>query len=306
MSIKRIAATSIAALSIAFTGACSTSEGGPAAITEVRPAGVAPGPALWSVSDEDTTIYLFGTVHALPKDVDWFDGKVERAFNASDELVTEIDLGDAAASSQALAAAGMLPPGQKLRELMTEENRRQYEEALVALGLPVEALDRLEPWFAAMTLTLLPLMKDGFQTETGVEFSLGNKAGEKKKRGALETIDDQIQLFDSMPMEDQLTFLDETVETVPKAGSTLNAMIAEWLEGDADDLADLLNAEMTDPALYARLLTNRNAHWADWIKKRLDQPGTIFIAVGAGHLAGKGSVQDQLRQRGLEVDRIWE
>lgn len=302
MKPKRLFLSSLAAIAMVATGGCA---GGASFAAEAPPPGAVPGPALWKVSDEDTTIYLFGTVHALPQDVTWFDGRIERAFDGSQELVTEIDLDQAAASSQALAAAGMLPPGQNLRELMSEENRVQFEEALVSLGLPVEALDRFEPWFAAMTLTLLPLVKDGYQTDSGVELALGKKAA-GKERGALETIQQQIDLFDGLPMDAQLTFLDQTVEAVPNASKSLDAMVAEWVKGDAQQLAKLLNSELTDPALYARLLTQRNANWAGWIENRLAEPGTVFVAVGAGHLAGKGSVQDQLRRHGLKAKRVWE
>jgi uncharacterized protein YbaP (TraB family) len=189
--------------------------------------------------------------------------------------------------------------------MMTDDNRQQYEAALVGLGLPVETLDHYEPWFAAMTLSLLPLLRSGYDTQSGVELSLHGRAGEKK-RGALETIDQQIELFDGMPTEAQLSFLDQTVGQIPKASNSLDAMVAEWIDGDAAELARLMNAELTDPVLKDRLLIQRNAHWADWIKRRLDSPGTVFIAVGAGHLAGKGSVQDQLRQRHVKVKRIWQ
>ncbi|BBC73075.1 conserved hypothetical protein [Altererythrobacter sp. B11] len=302
MKPKRLFLSSLAAIALVATSGCVN---GASFAAETPPEGAVPGPALWKVADEDTTIYLFGTVHALPKDVNWFDGRIERAFHGSQELVTEIDLDQAAASSQALAAAGMLPPGQNLRELMSEENRVQFEEALVSLGLPVEALDRFEPWFAAMTLTLLPLVQDGYQTDSGVELALGKKAA-GKERGALETIQQQIDLFDGLPMDAQLTFLDQTVEAVPNASKSLDAMVAEWAKGDAQELAKLLNSELTDPALYARLLTQRNANWAGWIENRLAEPGTVFVAVGAGHLAGKGSVQDQLRRHGLKAKRVWE
>ena len=296
MSLKRFLASAAAALSLG-TAACAT--------VDTPPAGAVPGPALWRVADADTTIYLFGTVHALPQGKNWFDGRIERAFNASDELVTEIDVSGAASSAQALQAASMLPEGQSLRALMTADDRQQYEAALVGLGLPVEALDRYEPWFAAMTLSLLPLLRSGYQTQSGVELSLDARAGEKS-RGALETIEEQVALFDTLPQEAQLTFLDETVEKLPEATSTLDAMVAEWVEGDAVALAAMLNAELTDPVLYERLLTARNANWAGWIENRLQQPGTVFIAVGAGHLAGAGSVQDQLQKRGVKVSRIWQ
>ena len=188
---------------------------------------------------------------------------------------------------------------------MNAADRQQYEAALVGLGLPVEALDRYEPWFAAMTLSLLPLLRSGYDTQSGVELSLSGRSSEKK-HGALETIEQQVALFDTLPQEAQLKFLDETVEKLDQATSTLDAMVAEWLKGDAVALANLLNAEMTDPVLYDRLLTERNANWAGWIENRMAQPGTVFIAVGAGHLAGKGSVQDQLKARGLRVKRVWQ
>jgi uncharacterized protein len=293
MFFKRLIG-SLAALSLA---GCAT--------VDSAPRGAVPGPALWRVADKDTTIYLFGTVHALPKDKPWFDGRIERAFNSADELVTEIDIADAARSTASLQAAAMLPQGQSLRSMMTAENRQQYEEALVGLGLRVEALDRTEPWFAALTLSLLPVLRSGYDTQSGVELSLGGRAGEKK-RSSLETVDQQVALFDTMPQDAQLAFLDETVEALPKATTSLDAMVAEWIKGDADQLAALMNAELTDPVLRDRLLTSRNANWAGWIENRLEQPGTVFIAVGAGHLAGAGSVQDQLRQRGVKVRRIWE
>jgi uncharacterized protein len=296
MKLKRFLASAAAALSLG-SSACAT--------VETPPAGAVPGPALWQVADADTTIYLFGTVHALPQTTTWYDGRIERAFNSADELVTEIDTTNAAASAQALQTASMLPEGQSLRELMSADDRQEYEAALVGLGLPVEALDRYEPWFAAMNLSLLPLVRAGYDAQSGVEQSLGGRA-DTKKRAALETVEEQIALFDTLPQEAQLELLDETVEKLDEATSTLNAMVAEWVEGDAVELARLLNAELADPVLYERLLTARNANWAGWIENRLEQPGTVFVAVGAGHLAGKGSVQEQLERRGVKVTRIWQ
>lgn len=263
------------------------------------------GPAIWKVSDKDTTIYLFGTVHALPKDEKWFAGPVERAFNASNELVTEIPMGEAGADAQAIASRALLPKGQSLRALMKPDDRKQFEEALVSLGLPVEAMDRFAPWYAAMTLSLLPATQSGYDPQSGAETELAAKSGGKSK-AALETVGQQIELFDGLPQSAQLAFLDDTVESVPTSTSTLNAMVADWMKGDADGLAALINQEMDDPVLYKRLLTDRNANWAKWIDGRLKQPGTVFVAVGAGHLAGKGSVQDQLRKFGIKARRVWQ
>lgn len=299
-NLRKFLAGAAGSLALALSGGVAAQEAEVAA-TQQAPT----GPALWQVADDDTTIYLFGTVHALPAEMQWYDDRIRNAFDRSDEFVTEIDMANAASASQSIARKAMLPQGTTLRSLMTIENRNEYEAVLESLNLPLAALDQVEPWYAAMNLSLLPLLTEGYSPESGVETSLQAKA-EGKRRAALETIDQQIDLFDTLPMEAQLTFLDETVESVSRAKSTLDAMVAEWAVGDADQLAVLMNAELDDPELYKRLLTDRNANWADWIAQRLEQPGKVFIAVGAGHLAGTGSVQEQLAARGIEVTRIYE
>jgi len=295
----------VGALALVPAGGCATAApvAAPAA-AEVMPA-AAPGPALWRLSDADTTVYLFGTVHALPEGADWYDARIQRAFAEADELVTEINMDDQRESATTLASAAMLSGGRNLRELMTRENRAQYESALTALGVPVETLDPVEPWFAALNVSMLPLMRSGFDPGAGVDMVL-TEAGKDKRRVALETVDEQVALFDTLPLASQFALLEGAVEGAPTAAETLGAMVDRWIEGDADGLATLMNADMDDPVLFQRLLYDRNARWVDWIATRMEQPGTVFIAVGAGHLAGEGSVQDLLGERGLEVTRIWE
>lgn len=264
------------------------------------------GPALWKVADEDTTIYLFGTVHALPRDVDWYRGNVAEALSSSSLLVTEIEMTPETAGTmqQLVMQKGMLPLDQSLRGLLDEEQRATYEGALTKLGLPVEAFDRFEPWYAAMMLSLLPVMKEGYSPETGVEKVLAGHASEGIARGALETIEFQLELFDSLPLESQIRFLVETADAVDEIKPMLDKMVAEWLEGDADELARLMNEGLTDPVLADRLLYARNRAWADWVSERLAEPGTIFVAVGAGHLAGEHSVQAALQSRGIVSQRV--
>lgn len=293
-----------ASLVLALTTACTAQDMNSAPAVHSPPEGAISGPALWQLSDEDTTIYLFGTVHVLPDGLNWFDSRIESAFNASEELVFEVDTRNAAAAGQSIVAKALLSDGQTLRGLMTDENREEFEAALTELGLPKAGFDPMEPWLAAMSLSLLPLQAAGYNTESGVESSLTARAGDKK-RDALETIDEQIDLFDGMPMDLQLSYLNATVESLSEMATSVDAMVAEWAEGDAISLGQLMNADMDDDALYERLLTNRNANWVGWINNRLEQPGTVFIAVGAGHLAGKDSVQEQLEESGLTVTRIW-
>jgi uncharacterized protein YbaP (TraB family) len=287
-------------LTLSLSGCATASE----PIADRRPADALPGPALWEVKDEDTTIYLFGTIHVLPEGVDWYDARIARAFSASGELVTELDMQDPAAISAAITAAAPLPADGNLRELMAPESRQRYEAALTGLGLPPSALDSYEPWYAALNLSLAPLLRAGFDPSTGVEVALQDRA-QGKRHLALETNEQQVQMFDGMELSHQLEYLDSTVEGVNEVVPTISEMVTNWKVGDAGRLGAIMNGEIADQYLYNRLLVNRNMNWASWIEQRMAEPGTVFIAVGAGHLAGEGSVQDQLRARGLTVTRVW-
>lgn len=263
-----------------------------------------PHPALWKVADEDTTIYLFGTVHALPAGKAWFNPAIASALGSADQLVTEIDLAQSGAIAGEFAKKAMLPAGEGLRAMMTQEDRIAYEQALKSLGLPAEAFDRFKPWYAGLMLSMLPLLQHGYSPEAGVETVLAAHRAPRSTTAALETAEFQLGLFDSLTAAEQLSYLRSTVEAVPDMSATLNRMVDEWLEGDADALASLMNQQEDDPALMDRLLYSRNRTWADWIAKRLEQPGTVFMAVGAGHLAGPGSVQDELARRGIGSARV--
>ena len=96
-----------------------------------------------------------------------------------------------------------------------------------------------------------------------------------------------------------------TVDNLDKLVPQLDEMVAAWSVGDAEKLAVLMNDWLKDdPTLAERLLYGRNRNWAAWIDDRLDRPGTVFLAVGAGHLAGAQSVQDALARRGIESVRV--
>ena len=262
-------------------------------------------PALWRVRDADTTIYLFGTIHALPADVQWFDGPVANAFAGSDELVTEIIEASPEQMQGIVVAHAMLPPGKSLRGLLNHKDRAAFEAAMKANGLPLEAFDRFEPWYAAIALATLPLLRDGYASESGVEARLDARAkAAGTAHGALETAEYQLGLFDALPLTTQVRYLREVVAGMTDIRAQLAEIVAAWRIGDAEKLARLMNEDESDPQLKATLLTNRNRNWAAWLHDRMKRPGTVFVAVGAGHLAGRGSVQDKLKAFGITAARV--
>lgn len=291
-------ASTQAAVSAGNTESADKSDGKAPADHPVRP-------ALWKVSDEDTTIYLFGTIHALPPSIDWFEGTVAAAFDESGELVTEIVRKDPGTMQEMVLSRAILSGGQSLRDLLNPEERAAYEAALTGLGVPLHAFDRFEPWYAAVGLSTVPLMRDGFAAEHGVEEMLSARARSLgHPHGALETAEYQLDLFDALPVEVQKRYLDQVVEDLPTMQNDLKLMIEAWKRGDADELARLMNAQEDDPVLVETLLTDRNRNWAKWIEGRLEQPGTVFLAVGAGHLAGTDSVQELLGESGITAERV--
>jgi hypothetical protein len=263
------------------------------------------GPALWKVADADTTIYLFGTVHVLPKGLEWYDATIAKAFEGSQTIVTEIPMDPASEAelAQLSRTKGVLPAGTTLRSLLNAEQTATYAAAMAKMGVPVEGFDPLKPWLAGLTFSVLPLMQQGYDPNSGVEKVLLAKA-EGKEKGALETADFQLGIFDNMTQEAQIAFMLEAASGIDEVKPTLDRMVAEWIEGDPDQLAAVMNEGMSDPAVAEALLYSRNANWAEWIDARLDQPGAVFIAVGAGHLAGEKSVQDYLAKKGIKVTRV--
>ena len=271
-------------------------------VTVVRDA----DPALWVVKDADTTIYLFGTIHVLQPGMKWFDGGVKKAFDSSDQVVLEMVAPDATTMQAIVAAKGYAHDGTTLTQKLPENKRAAYAKALADIGLPATALDKLEPWFAAVNLELAPLRKMGFDISNGPEQIITKAAaGAGKPVIGLETAEQQLGFFDGLSMPAQVKFLTSTVEEVPNLGKQIDTMVDYWAKGDPDGLAAVLNDDLTDsPELEKILLIDRNKHWADWIDQRMKQPGVVFIAVGAGHLAGQNSVLVQLKTHHLTAERV--
>lgn len=261
-------------------------------------------PALWKLADHDTTIYLFGTVHILPKGVNWFNGPVEYAFNHSDLLVTELPDITPVDFMKGMAKYGVLPAGQSLRAKLGEERRGRYEAALAGLGQRPEMFDRNRAWVPATLIPLLTIQKVGYDPAFGVEAVLDGKAkAHKIVRAGLETIDFQFGLLGGQSEEQQIEYLDTVIKGVPEMQETIAQMVTLWSAGDEAGLAAMLNAEQ-EPEFAEMMLYARNRAWARWIENRMAQPGTVFIAVGAGHLGGTKSVGDLLTKGGFRLTRV--
>lgn len=253
-------------------------------------------PALWVIKDKDTTIYLFGTVHVLKPGLSWFDEAVKKAFDASDELVLEINEPDPAAMQPLMMKLGFDATGTPLSQTLPGDKGAAYLKAMTGIGMQPAVAEHFKPWLAATVLSVAPLGKLGYAPANGPEHVLTAAAKEDgKKLGELETAESQLNYLAGLSQPAQIAFLTSALDDQSKLGAMMEEMVADWSKGKPEALARLLNEDLTgQPELRKTLLTDRNARWATWIDQRMKQPGTVFVAVGAGHLAGKGSVQDDL------------
>lgn len=282
--------------------------GAPAAAAPAAPAMVDADPAVWVVRDQDTTIYLFGTVHALDGHQAWLNDEVKTAFDASSELVLEVITPDDPATMQPLLAKyAYNAGGPTLTSKLSPKGRVELAAMLKKYGMQPTTLDRFKPFFAALTLTSLQFQKMGLKADSGAEAVLRKAAvAQHKSVGALETLDYQMSLFDALPEPEQVALLEQTLAEGDGEGpGDITALVNAWSRGDAEKVAAILRqADTNSPALYNLLLVGRNRHWAEWIDQRLARPGIAFVAVGAGHLAGPDSVQRFLKARGIRSKRI--
>jgi uncharacterized protein len=289
-----------------LAGSALAQTAAPAAATTAPAPKLMADPALWVVKDADTTIYLLGTVHVLKPGTEWLDGGVKKAYDASTEVVLELIQPDPAAAQAIVGKYAVDPDGPPLSQKLSPELRAKYEKVAADLGLPAAALEKFQPWFVSTILSVTAIGKAGYNGESGVEQQITAAAKRDAKRmGALETMEEQLGFFAALPEAAQLTLLKASIDQMPEAKSFFDSMVAAWAKGDPERLAVMMNDAMREsPELVDALLVKRNERWAKWIDERMAKPGTIFIAVGAGHLAGTNSVQDFLKARKLKAVRI--
>jgi uncharacterized protein len=264
-------------------------------------------PALWQLSDADTTIYLFGTIHALPKALKWQSPALDTAIAKAQELVLEVaDVDDQAKSAATFMKLGISPGLPPMMERIPADKRESAKVMMTKSGIPAPFFDQLETWAAGIGMAAGMFKDLNVSPEDGVERRLSAvfKAAKKPISG-LETMEQQLGFFDTLPEATQRTFLVGMLDDSANPKAEFDKMLNAWTSGDEKSIALSFDDEIKmSPELVDVLLRKRNANWSGWIADRMAKPGIVLIAVGAGHLAGEESVQTMLAKRGLKVTRL--
>lgn len=263
-------------------------------------------PAVWVVRDADSTLYLLGTVHVLRPDTVWRTPAIDKALAEADELWIEVEADDPAAMQPLVRRYG-LDPANPLSSKLTPVQKTRLDAAAAGMGASGAALEPLRPWLAALTLSMGPLVKAGYDPASGVEAKLkaaARDAGTPIR--TLETLEQQIGFFADLPPAVEMAFLMSALDEMETGPAMLDALVAAWSAGDVQALDALMVADLAAdyPELHEALLVRRNKDWAGQIQTLLDGKGVSVIAVGVAHLVGDDSVQAQLAGRRIAVERL--
>ena len=247
-------------------------------------------PPMWKVSDGDTTVWLLGSMHLLPSRADWRSDTVTRAINGADTLVLETDP-TATADFDAVGKAPGLPP---LAKRVGADRQTALARAIERTGQPGDAFDGYKDWAAAVMLATGDALSSRATAQNGVDAQLW-AAFAKRQRVALEQPGEQLRALDMLPPQLQARMLDEAID-----GADYDTTYAAWASGDLPAIDRVAPSNPLRPFL----ITAANRRWTDWIAARMGRPGKVLVAVGAGHLAGKDSIPELLKAKGLKVERV--
>jgi len=263
-------------------------------------------PSLWVVKGPHATGYLFGSAHVLKKDVPWRTPKIDAALNQSGSLWLEITNVDDPQSLQPLVMQLGIDQAHPLSTKLSKEELAKLDKEATAAGIPngEASLETLKPWLVAIMLSVAPMVKAGYDPNSGVEnvikpeFVKANKPVQ-----GFETAEQQLHYFADLPEKQQVDYLTEGIDDFDKDAGKIDKIVSCWYAGDDDGIDKLMSADFKDklPELYQVLIVKRNQGFAAQIDKLLKGDGKVFVAVGAGHLVGSDGVIAMLQKMGYTV-----
>ncbi len=274
---------------------------------------------LWKVSDENSSVWLLGSIHVADASFYPLAPKIDSAFSQASELAVEINTSDeyiAREVQQLMKSRGTLSEG-TLRDVLPPELWYSVDSLCAAWDLPVKMFETMRPWLAATYISSYAYTREGLNSQYGIDFVLMNRA---KRNGkpivSLETAKDQIDAIADTTESDSagICYLKSTMREISEIKTLMKDMIRAWKTGDdvllnrllgEEDVGDYTPSEQRFMAeLNQRLLTKRNVKMADSVAAFLRDDRNVFVVVGVAHLAfDKDNVIENLNKRGFVIER---
>lgn len=264
-----------------------------------------PEPPIWVIEDEDSTIYMVGTVHVMREGVEWQSTAIAQILDKADAVWLELAEFTPPDNFGTMMMQLGISPERPLSSLLDAEELAGLEAILAEHDVPLESFDALRPWFAYLQITGLMLIEAGFDPEGGIDIQIKNRADALDiPVFGFETFESQFHTLSGMPEAVQVDVLRQMIEDYEEAKSELTVQLESWIDGDLE----LLEQETAEIAaelgeFYDILFVERNAGFVDGIEEILAGKGTALVAVGLGHYVGPDSIPQMLEERGYTVER---
>lgn len=268
---------------------------------------------LWKISDDDSSVYLLGSIHVADPSMYPLSKNILSAFEKSDDLVVEADVANQTEGLQYMQQKMVYSDDNTLDKNIPKELYDKFVETIKPLGIPEDTCKKYKPWAAALLIQNIQLAQQNLNANLGIDLFFTAKATGKKKIIEIEGLKFQVDMFDTFSKELQLQFLTGTLnpdkEDQKKQTQLLSDIVSSWKSGDASKLGKLL-AEDEDNSPEAKefndkMWSQRNSNMSQKVKGYLADPDkkTYFVVVGAGHVNGTNGILTQLKD-GYKIEQI--
>jgi len=263
----------------------------------------AAAPALWVVRSPSATVYLFGTVHNLPPNMNWHSPVVDRALSSSQQIWIESQSGSMPSLNRLITRYGI--NRQDLRNLLPRQYQVRYDSQMSKAGLSTDDFGHVKPWVAQMLLSgeTLHRVRHGYSVENDL---LAYARRHHQQMHTFESADSQFAVLADMPLESQIRALEMEIDGYPSANGVMNALVKSWLDGQDQLLDQLTNQRVavSDERYFDDIIVRRDEQYAAAVVALLQNTGISFVAIGAAHLCGATGVQALLQNQGFTAERI--
>jgi uncharacterized protein len=264
---------------------------------------------LWRVQSKTNTVYVLGSIHFFKKEAYPLHRKIESAFDQSEVLVVEANVNDIAKLDiEKLVGSAMYLGPETLERHVSAETYELIKKETGRLGIPLELINRQKPWFLALVLESLELLKLGFDPNYGIDKYFLSRATGKKKIVELESLGYQIDLLSKFSDQEQELFLLYTVRDLHILRQELDKLTQAWISGDAKGLESIMTKGFAEDSkmssVYEKLVLERNRSMASKIDEFLRNKEIYFVVVGAAHLVGNQGIIEILKGRGFLVEQL--
>lgn len=264
---------------------------------------------IYKIQSDTNTVYLLGSIHVLAEEYYPLTRAFSYAYYNSQKVIFEIDpeiLFSPEASSQSKKYA-TFQDGRTLKSVLSPGTYRLLKKKLNATGIDIKDVQKFKPWIVYLTLSGKLDSSIDFSPDLGIEsyfYQMAKDAG--KPTGGLETIQDQLNVFDTLPMKVQEALLKESLAFTgsKKREKAFLHMVQSWHQGNLDGLEELVETFKTYPLYYKNLLVKRNINWVPQIEEFLTEEKNVLVIIGAAHLPGKDGLLNLLTEKGYELERV--